>query len=91
VSHAARSVACRGVRSHAVPVALVGECSIPGRVEGPVFIVPRELEIAALGATLRLRTRHAPQAAAGGGKSFTMNARLASKPHSRSMARRSSV
>jgi len=29
-SHAARRVACHGVRSHAVPVALVGECSIPG-------------------------------------------------------------
>jgi hypothetical protein len=29
VSHAARCVACHGVRSHAVPVALVGECSIP--------------------------------------------------------------
>ena len=28
-SHAARYVACHGVRSHAVPVALVGECSIP--------------------------------------------------------------
>jgi hypothetical protein len=28
-SHAARCVACHGVRSHAVPVALVGECSIP--------------------------------------------------------------
>ena len=27
--HAARCVACQGVRSHAVPVALVGECSIP--------------------------------------------------------------
>jgi hypothetical protein len=27
--HAARCVACDGVRSHAVPVALVGECSIP--------------------------------------------------------------
>jgi len=27
-SHAARCVACHGVRSHAVPVALVGECSI---------------------------------------------------------------
>src|SRR4029077_16710029 len=26
-SHAARCVACHGVRSHAVPVALVGECS----------------------------------------------------------------
>jgi hypothetical protein len=29
VSHAARCVACHGVRSHPVPVALVGECSIP--------------------------------------------------------------
>jgi len=29
VSHAARCVACHGVRSHAVPVALVGECSVP--------------------------------------------------------------
>jgi hypothetical protein len=28
-SHAARCIACHGVRSHAVPVALVGECSIP--------------------------------------------------------------
>jgi hypothetical protein len=28
-SHAARCVACRGVRSHPVPVALVGECSMP--------------------------------------------------------------
>ena len=28
-SHAARRVACHGVRSHPVPVALVGECSIP--------------------------------------------------------------
>jgi hypothetical protein len=28
-SHAARYVACHGVRSDAVPVALVGECSIP--------------------------------------------------------------
>jgi hypothetical protein len=28
-SHAARCVACHGVRSHAVPVALVGECSSP--------------------------------------------------------------
>jgi hypothetical protein len=27
--HAARCVARPGVRSHAVPVALVGECSIP--------------------------------------------------------------
>jgi mono/diheme cytochrome c family protein len=27
--HAARCVACHGVRSHPVPVALVGECSIP--------------------------------------------------------------
>src|SRR5215831_8064962 len=27
-SHAARCVACHGVRSHPVPVALVGECSI---------------------------------------------------------------
>jgi hypothetical protein len=26
-SHAARCVACHGVRSHPVPVALVGECS----------------------------------------------------------------
>jgi hypothetical protein len=28
-SHAARRVACHGVGSHPVPVALVGECSIP--------------------------------------------------------------
>src|SRR5262252_8397111 len=28
-SHAARCVACQGVGSHPVPVALVGECSIP--------------------------------------------------------------
>jgi len=28
-SHAARCVACHGARSHAVPVALVGECPIP--------------------------------------------------------------
>jgi hypothetical protein len=28
-AHAARGVACHGVRSHPVPVALVGECSIP--------------------------------------------------------------
>jgi len=28
-SHAARCVARQGVRSHAVPVALVGECSMP--------------------------------------------------------------
>ena len=28
-SHAARCVACQGVRSYPVPVALVGECSIP--------------------------------------------------------------
>ena len=28
-SHAARCVACHGVRSHPVPVALVGECSVP--------------------------------------------------------------
>ena len=28
-SRAARRVACQGVRSHPVPVALVGECSIP--------------------------------------------------------------
>jgi len=28
-SHAARCVGCHGVRSHAVPVALVGECSMP--------------------------------------------------------------
>jgi hypothetical protein len=28
-SHAARCVACHGVRSHPVPVAVVGECSIP--------------------------------------------------------------
>ena len=28
-ANAARCVACHGVRSHAVPVALVGECSIP--------------------------------------------------------------
>src|SRR5262245_51508025 len=27
-AHAARCVACHGVRSHAVPVALVGECSM---------------------------------------------------------------
>ena|SRR6516162_2049151 len=27
--HAARCVACQGVGSHPVPVALVGECSIP--------------------------------------------------------------
>ena len=30
-SHAARCVACHGVRSHPVPVALVGECSMPAR------------------------------------------------------------
>jgi len=29
VFHAARCVACHGVRSHPVPVAVVGECSIP--------------------------------------------------------------
>jgi hypothetical protein len=29
VSHAARCTACQGVRSHPVPVALVGECSVP--------------------------------------------------------------
>jgi hypothetical protein len=29
ISHAARCVARHGVRSHAVPVALVGECSMP--------------------------------------------------------------
>jgi hypothetical protein len=28
-SHVARCVACHGVRSQPVPVALVGECSIP--------------------------------------------------------------
>jgi hypothetical protein len=28
-SRAARFVACHGVRSHPVPVALVGECSMP--------------------------------------------------------------
>jgi mono/diheme cytochrome c family protein len=28
-SHAARCVACHGVRSHPVPVALVGLCSTP--------------------------------------------------------------
>ena len=28
-SNAARCVACQGVRSHPVPVALVGQCSIP--------------------------------------------------------------
>jgi hypothetical protein len=28
-SHAARCMACHGVRSQPVPVALVGECSIP--------------------------------------------------------------
>ena len=28
-SHAALCTACHGVRSHAEPVALVGECSIP--------------------------------------------------------------
>jgi hypothetical protein len=28
-SHAARCVACHGVRSHSVPVALVGECFTP--------------------------------------------------------------
>src|SRR5205823_5320322 len=28
-SHAARCVACQGVRSQPVPVALVGECSVP--------------------------------------------------------------
>jgi hypothetical protein len=28
-SHAAYCVACHGVRSHAVPVALVAECSVP--------------------------------------------------------------
>jgi len=28
-SHAARCVACHGVRSYPVPAALVGECSIP--------------------------------------------------------------
>jgi len=28
-SHAARCVACQGVCSHPVPVALVGECSMP--------------------------------------------------------------
>jgi len=28
-SHAARYIACHGVGSHPVPVALVGECSIP--------------------------------------------------------------
>jgi mono/diheme cytochrome c family protein len=28
-SHAARCVACHGVRSHPVPVAFVGECSMP--------------------------------------------------------------
>ena len=28
-AHAARCVACQGVSSHAEPVALVGECSIP--------------------------------------------------------------
>jgi len=28
-SHAARCIACHGVRSHAVPVALVGESSMP--------------------------------------------------------------
>ena len=27
--HAARCVACHGVRSHAVPVAFVGKCSMP--------------------------------------------------------------
>ena len=27
--HAARCVECHGVRSHPVPVALVGECSMP--------------------------------------------------------------
>ena len=27
--HAARCAACHGVRSHVVPVALVGECSMP--------------------------------------------------------------
>jgi len=34
-SNAARCVACHGGRSHAVPVALVGECSIPLRCETP--------------------------------------------------------
>ena len=29
LAHAARCVACHGVRSQPVPVALVGECSIP--------------------------------------------------------------
>jgi mono/diheme cytochrome c family protein len=28
-SYAARCVACHGVRSHPVPVALAGECSMP--------------------------------------------------------------
>jgi hypothetical protein len=38
-SHAARCVACHGVRSHPVPIALVGECSIPVVSGYPQFAV----------------------------------------------------
>jgi hypothetical protein len=47
-SHAARRVARQGVRSHPVPVALVGECSIPERRAPAALVVPGQLEIVAL-------------------------------------------
>src|SRR5712671_197758 len=43
-SHAARCVPCQGVPPHPVPVALMAECSHPGRVEGrapALLVVPR--------------------------------------------------
>jgi hypothetical protein len=39
-SHAARRVACHGVRSHPVPVALVGECSILIRLKCGSRLIP---------------------------------------------------
>ena len=50
-SHAARCVACHGVRSHAVPVALVGECSMPLGVERrapAALVVLGQLQVEAL-------------------------------------------
>jgi hypothetical protein len=50
-THAARCLACQGVRSHPVPVALVGEMLHAGRVERrppAALVVPGELKIVAL-------------------------------------------
>jgi hypothetical protein len=54
-SHAVRRVARHGVRSHPVPVALVGELLHPGGEERrapAAFVVPRELEVEALSAAM---------------------------------------